>query len=70
MTEYTTNRSVKIVVPKDIDRDSLVVFAKTVIKDMMKMSNTKIVSIVPSHSKSETEDELTYKVSFINLMPN
>lgn len=66
----TTSRAIKVIVPQDTDRDSLVVFAKQTIKKMLHMDNIKIVSITPSHSKVEAVDELTYKVKFINLMPN
>ena len=66
----TTSRAIKVIVPEDTDRDSLVVFAKQTIKQMLRMDKVKIVSITPSHSKSEGDGELTYKVKFVNLMPN
>lgn len=66
----TTSRAIKVIVPEGTDRDSLVVFAKQTIKKMLHMDKIKIVSITPSHSKVEADDELTYKVKFINLLPN
>lgn len=70
MGSKTTERSMKIIVPKDTDRESLVVFAQRTIKQMLHMSTIKIVSITPSHAKAEKDGELTYRVKFINLMPN
>lgn len=66
----TTSRAIKVIVPQDTDRDSLVVFAKQTIKQMLHLDKIKIVSITPSHAKAERDGELTYKVKFVNLMPN
>jgi len=70
MVRKTTTRSIKVLVPKGTDRDSLVVFAQRTIKQMLHLNTIKIVSITPSHSKAEKDGELTYRVTFINLMPN
>lgn len=70
MVRKTTSRSIKVIVPKDTDRDSLVVFAQRTIKAMLHLDTIKIVSITPSHAKAEKDGELTYRVKFINLMPN
>ena len=66
----TTSRSFKVIVPADTDRDDLVVFARRTVKQMFHLDTIKIVSITPSNAKAEKDGELTYRVKFINLMPN
>ena len=65
-----TRRNLKIVVPKDLGRDDLMRFAGKTVEHVLKTKKYMIVSVTPSHSKSEEEGEMTYKIQVVNLMPN
>jgi len=65
-----TTRSVKLSVPAETGRDQLLVFARKTICQLVKLTHIEIKSITISHSKCEKPGEVTYRVTYLNLLPN
>jgi len=63
-----TTRSIKVLVPSGISRDKLLEFARHTIEQQLLIKHFRIETISPSHSKAEEEGEMTYRVSFTNVM--
>jgi len=62
--------SIKVLVPKGISRDQLLEFARKTIREQLMLKHFKIVTISPSHSKSEQEGEATFRMTFSTLWTN
>lgn len=69
MTTTTTKR-IKLSVPAETSRDQLLVFARKTIQQTFRLTHFDIQSMTISHSKCEKPGEMTYRIEFVNLMPN
>jgi hypothetical protein len=63
-----TTKSIKVLVPKGISREKLIEFAQMTIREQLLLKHFRIETVSPSHSKSEQENEATYRVTFTHLM--
>lgn len=66
----TTTRSVKLMVPAETTRDHLLVFARRMITQTVRLTQFEIKSMTISHSKCEKPGQVTYMIEFTNLLPN
>ncbi len=57
-------------VPAETTRDHLLVFARRMITQTVRLTQFEIQSMTISHSKAEKPGQVTYKVVFVNLLPN
>jgi hypothetical protein len=63
-------RSIKLTVPADTTRDDLLVYARKTIERTLKLSHFEVQSMTSSYSKGEKPGEVTYRIRFVNLLPN
>lgn len=58
--------SVKVVVPAVTSREHLMSYAKRVLEHQLKLPHARILEVSISDSKYEKDDELTYRIRYVN----
>ena len=69
MTSART-RSIKLMVPEETSRDELLVFARDLLKQQLKLKHFEILEMSLSDAKTAKSGELTYRIEYVNLYPN
>ncbi len=57
-------------VPEGTSRDELLVFAREILGQQMKLKHFEILEMSLSHARTAKAGELTYRVEYVNLYPN